>query len=123
MLIGRRWRHWLLDHRLRRGRLIICKAANYLISDKSASAQGCFDADNAENMFSDGSRACVGRYGHESRDAVCEVGNVLSGVQTNITVSALTSDQEAVAFLESMDPAGRELGWCFILVARQLRKD
>ncbi|KAL7804716.1 hypothetical protein V8C44DRAFT_254159 [Trichoderma aethiopicum] len=126
--------HWLVGLRLGERRLDggerrqglgvgAGEAADDLVTDEGAGIEARLDADDAQDLLSDSGRARVGGNGHEARDAVGQVVDVVGRVDAAVPVPALATDQQPVALLEAMDPSRRELGRRLLLVARQLAED
>lgn len=108
--------------RRRRGGVV--EAADDLVARAGAHGEGGVDAEDALDGVANGGGGDVGGYAHEAREGVDEVGDVVGrGARDVGGEAALARDEEAVALLEAVDPAGRELGRGFLLVARQGRED
>ncbi|KAK1585551.1 uncharacterized protein LY79DRAFT_265979 [Colletotrichum navitas] len=99
------------------------QAAQDLVAHESADLKTRLDANGAEDGLADGGGAGIGGKGHQTRDAVGEVANVLGRIDAAVTMAALTPDEQAIALLEAVDPAGGELGGRLFLVAGQGGED
>lgn len=108
------------------GRLLVMlrgfHAAHDLVARPSTDGEACLDADDALDGVADGGRRGLGRDAHEARDGVDQVVQVVGGIG-RAAVAALAADEQAVALLEPVDPAGGELGRALVLVAGQLGED
>ncbi|KAK0746499.1 hypothetical protein B0T18DRAFT_153328 [Schizothecium vesticola] len=102
----------------------VLEAADDLVAGAGADGEGGVDAEDALDGVADGGGGDVGRDAHEAGEGVDEVGDVVGRVARDVgREAALAADEQAVALLEAVDPAGRELGRRLILVARQGRED
>ncbi|KAK0715521.1 hypothetical protein B0H67DRAFT_242241 [Lasiosphaeris hirsuta] len=114
-------RVWLRQGLLGLG-LGVLEAADDLVAHAGAGGQAGLDADDTLDGVADLGRGGVGDDAHEAGHGVDEVGDVVGGVNGG-AVAALAADEQAVALLEAVDPAGGELGGLLVLVARQGRED
>ncbi|KAI1203837.1 hypothetical protein F5X97DRAFT_3271 [Nemania serpens] len=100
----------------------ILNSANNLVANASTGGQARLDTDDAQHGIPDGSRASLGADGHEARNSIDQIRDVIGRVG-GTAVTALAPYEEAISLLEAMDPSRRELGRRLVLVARKLLED
>lgn len=64
--------------------------ANHLVANASTGGQAGLDADDAQHGIPNSSRAGLGADGHEARNSIDQIGNVIGGIG-GTAMTALTS--------------------------------
>src|SRR6478735_4144685 len=107
---------WWRRHLLRRA----CHSTDHFIAHQGTCVEGGLDTNSAYNFFFDRSWACVRGDAHVTRDTICQISYIFGGIDSAVPMTALSSDQKSITFLESMDPTWRKFRRVFILISRQL---